>query len=111
MDPVTLDLFAVAARKREAPPYQHGSDTSLAAAQAIAPAAGTLRARVYQAILALPDGLTDEEGCLLTGMNPSTWRPRRIELLEQGLVRQAGTRLTKSGRSAVVWAAAMGGEG
>jgi hypothetical protein len=99
-----LDIFAVAARKA-APPYQVHNETSRQAAQSIAPAAGTLRARVLAAIEAAPGGLTDEEGMAVSGIGPSTYRPRRVELWEAGLVHQAGTRLTKSGRSAVVWAA------
>jgi hypothetical protein len=111
MDPVTLDLFAVAARKREAPPYVNQSDTSRQAAQAIAPAAGTLRARVLAAIEAAPGGLTDEEGCLLTGMNPSTWRPRRGELEKGGFIRDSGrTRKSTAGRDMVVWVATGGGD-
>jgi hypothetical protein len=50
------------------------------------------------------DGLTDEEMQAKTGMNPSTQRPRRCELVEMGKVRDSGsTRRTKSGRKAVVW--------
>jgi hypothetical protein len=104
--PVTLDLFAVAARKKESPPYQVHNETSRLAAQSIAPAAGTLRARVLAVIEAAPGGLTDEEGMTASGIGPSTYRPRRVELWEAGLVHQAGTRLTRSGRSAQVWVAA-----
>jgi hypothetical protein len=101
-----LDIFAVAARKAappvEAPPYQVHNETSRLAAQSIAPAAGTLRARVLAVITEVP--CTDEEGIERSGIAASTWRPRRVELWEAGLVHQAGTRLTKSGRNAVVWA-------
>jgi len=49
-------------------------------------------------------GSTDEEGCLALDMNPSTYRPRRVELWEAGAVQDSGmTRRTKSGRWAVVW--------
>jgi hypothetical protein len=42
----------------------------------------------------------------LTGIPPSTYRPRRVECVEFGLVRDSGlTRPTKSGRAAVVWIA------
>jgi hypothetical protein len=40
---------------------------------------------------------------LALGMNPSTQRPRRIELERRGLVVKDGTRKTSSGRMAVVW--------
>jgi len=108
MDPVQFDIFAVAARKarQEAPPFQHGSETSRAAAVAIRPVAGTLRAWVLDTIESEP--CTDEEGVARTGMNPSTWRPRRVELLEAGLIREAGHRPGRSGRLMAVWAAASG---
>jgi hypothetical protein len=49
-------------------------------------------------------GGTDEELQDALGMNPNTQRPRRIELVERGLVRDSGrTRKTKSGRRATVW--------
>lgn len=103
-----LPLFGPPARPRvEAPPFVHGSETSRQAAVAIRPAAGTLRARVLAAIEGAPEGLTDEEGCERTGMNPSTWRPRRGELLTGGFIRNTGrTRKSASGREMTVWAAA-----
>jgi hypothetical protein len=106
MDPVQFDIFAVHERKQravEAPPFQHAVETSRAAAVAIRPVAGTLRARVLDAIAASAAGLTDEEGCRLTGMNPSTWRPRRGELEVAGLIRAAGVRKSTSGRDMTVW--------
>jgi hypothetical protein len=49
-------------------------------------------------------GATDEEIQFVVGMNPSTQRPRRIELVRMGLVRDSGTtRLTRAGRKATVW--------
>ena len=51
-------------------------------------------------------GLTDEEGCTETGLEGSTFRPRRVELVADGLVFDSGaTRPTRSGRAAVVWQA------
>jgi hypothetical protein len=87
------------------PPAQGHSTTSVAAADAIEPAADTLRGKCLDAIRdAGPDGLTDEEGITRTGMSPSTWRPRRVELVEDGFVRDSRrTRPTASGRAAVVW--------
>ena len=84
-----------------------GSETSKAAARRIEPVRGTLRERVYEA-LRTPGGLTDEEGCERLGMNPSTYRPRRIELFEANrIVKTPLTRATKSGRSAAVYRAFM----
>lgn len=86
-------------------PCQRASSTSRAAAVAIAPAAPTLRAQVLAYIEQHPAGLTDEEVQLGLGMNPSTQRPRRIELVKAGLIREAGSRKTTSGRKATVWQA------
>ena len=100
MDPVQFDIFAVAARKAAEPPHVAHNEESRAAAVSIRPVAGTLRARVLARIEASP--CTDEEGCD-TGMNPSTWRPRRVELLEAGLITRVGVRPGKSGRLMAVW--------
>ena len=86
---------------------QRHSETSISAAVAIEPKAGTLRARVLNALrIRKHHGATDEELQTWLEMNPSTQRPRRVELLESGLIKDSGTtRQTKSGRSAVVWIA------
>ena len=90
------------------PPAQRHSATSKAAAENIKPARPTLRARVLELIRASGSaGLTDDQIQSLTGMNPSTQRPRRIELQEAGLIRDSGkTRPTRSKRQATVWVAA-----
>jgi transcription initiation factor IIE alpha subunit len=62
-----------------------------------------MQRRVLELLKATPDGLTDEEMQLRLEMNPSTQRPRRIELARRGLVVEAGTRRTASGRMATVW--------
>ena len=64
-----------------------------------------LQRQVLEVIAAASDGLTDEEIQLHTGMNPSTQRPRRIELQKRGFIEQAGTRRTAPGRQAAVWRA------
>jgi hypothetical protein len=87
------------------PPAQRHSHTSVAAAKKIAPKASTLRDKVYAAI-AGSHGLTDEECQLELHLDPSTQRPRRIELVRAGLVRDSGQRrYTLSNRLAVVWVA------
>lgn len=90
-----------------AAPAVAGSVTSQEAAEAIAPVAGTLRARVLEVHqVAEEHGLTDEEGIDVTGMSASTYRPRRVELVDDGWLRESGvTRPTRSGRQAVVWVA------
>lgn len=90
-----------------APKYQAHSDTSKSAAAEIEGKARTLRGTVYTFLkISGMYGATDEELQIALGMNPSTERPRRIELVELGLVKKRGkTRPTKSGRQAVVWIA------
>jgi hypothetical protein len=92
-------------------PAQRHSATSVEAAEAIEPKVGTLRRAVLQFIRQRgSDGATDEEIQLALNWNPSTQRPRRVELCNLGLVRDSGrTRLTKAGRKAVVWIATGGG--
>ena len=81
--------------------------TSHAAAVQELPATGSKRHAVYQFVLDHHEhGATDEEIQTGLDMNPSTQRPRRVELVEQGLLEDSGrTRLTRSRRSAVVWVA------
>lgn len=87
--------------------YVRGSETSLEAAIAAEPAAGTQRRRVLDLLREHPfTGLTDHEMQEKLGMNPSTQRPRRVELVDGGLVKDSGIcRLTPSGKRAVVWVA------
>jgi hypothetical protein len=87
-------------------PYQKHSPTSKAAAEAVEPRAKTLRANVLAFIRARGShGATDAEIQSALFMDGSTERPRRVELLEPGLIRQRGTRPTASGRQAAVWIA------
>lgn len=89
-------------------PAHNGTPTSIAAAEQIEPSAGTLRAQVLAYLRERGNaGATDEEMQTALTMNPSTQRPRRIELEKLGLVlRTAQTRKTASGRSAVIFIAA-----
>jgi len=88
--------------------YQRHSATSKASAAAIEVTAETLRGRVYRYLLSYPPGIgaTDENIQDDLEMNPSSQRPRRVELVERGLVYDAGyTSKTKTGRAATVWCA------
>jgi hypothetical protein len=79
-------------------------ETSHAAAEGISDRIGKLQAKVLKALRGHPGGLTDEQLQILLKMNPSTQRPRRIELVEKRLVRDSGVRRpTTSGRPAIVW--------
>ncbi len=92
-------------------PYQVHSETSRMAAIEAESSASTRRARVFRAIQAAGyEGRTDEELQDELNMNPSTQRPRRIELVHRRLVRDSGQmRKTKAGRWATVWIEKRGG--
>jgi hypothetical protein len=96
-----LPLFAAPAR---APAIQH-SRTSMAAADALTSQA--LNALQRQVVAFLHErgdqGATDEEMQNGIPMDPNTQRPRRRELAKRGLVVEAGTRRTASGRMAMIW--------
>jgi len=102
---VSADLFEWQARYYGQPPHVTGSKTSLAASDAIAPKMTELQQKVFEAIDGSGRwGMTDEEGVKATGMNPSTYRPRRIELEASGRIVASGTvRETRAGRRAIVW--------
>lgn len=85
-------------------PSVNGSVTSARAADSLdATTLNRLHRQVLAFLEARPEGATDEEIIAGTGLNPSTARPRRIELARRGLVVEAGTRKTRSGRMACVW--------
>ena len=91
------------------PPAQRHSPTSVNAASEIRPKAATLRAKVLSYLLA-NGPQTDEEMQEGIPMPPSTQRPRRVELVRAGAVRDTGeTRQTRSGRAAAVWSAVANG--
>ena len=87
------------------PPSVAGSPTSVAAAKEIEPVSGALRRQVYAFLRERGrTGATDEEMQDALAMSPSTQRPRRIELVQAGHVRDSGDkRKTRSGRLAMVW--------
>lgn len=89
----------------ESLPYQPHSATSEIAALRMAPNAGTLRAKVLD-FIRQHGAVTDEQIANGLSMNPSTERPRRIELVAGGLVEQApGNGTTAAGRPAALWRA------
>lgn len=84
-------------------PYQPHSETSREAAVQAEPKSHTQRHAVLRVIRS-HGPCTDEFVQEILEMNPSTQRPRRIELVEGGLVRDSGrTAKTRSGRKAVLW--------
>jgi len=89
------------------PPFIRHSDTSRLAAISVLDSARTWRAKVYRYIReAGVNGVTDDEIQRGLGLNPSTQRPRRVELVELGVIADSlDRRRTPSGRLAVVWVA------
>jgi len=86
------------------PPFQKHSDTSRAAAARIH---GEKRRKgrvvVLEFLIAQGSyGATDNEIIEATGLNPSTARPRRIDLMHDGLVEDSGRRRD----NCTVWVAA-----
>jgi hypothetical protein len=95
------------------PPFVRESETSREAAIAIAPNASAIREQVYAFIAKAGSlGTTDEEIQERMALAPNTARPRRVELVTAGRVRDSGRRRnTRSGRQAVVWVAVGVGDG
>lgn len=87
------------------PPHQAHSDTSTAAAEAIAPKFGTITRAVLVELSKYPHGLTDEEAQNIIGMQGNSYRPCRVTLMDNGLVYDTGDRRkTNQRKDAVVWA-------
>ena len=85
------------------PAFVHHSETSMQAALSVKPQGG--RARILDFLRNDKGSWTDEGIAQMLKMNPSTERPRRIELTNAGLIEEAGTAKTSSGRNAVLWRA------
>ena len=97
-----LDLEAMTKGILSAP-YQRHSPTSKAAAKEIEFSHRSLKFRLLNWLYVYGPA-TDLEMQEKIPMNPSTQRPRRIELQKAGYLVDSGEkRKTRSGRSAVVW--------
>lgn len=95
-------LAAYQPRRGREPPVARERPTSVTAGQRIRIPAKTFRGQVLEALRAGPK--TDEEICRATGLRGSSVRPRRGELVHEGLVVDSGeVRPTQSGRDAIVW--------
>lgn len=97
-EPTTPDLFG----QEPLPAYQRTSATSRAAAEAIAPKRATLAAKLLEAYERWGP-MTDDEASRRTGIGLNSLRPRRVWLVEQGLVVVAGIGTSDAGRKATVW--------
>jgi hypothetical protein len=85
--------------------YQKHSPTSREAAFFAEGFSGVAREQVFLQIVKR-GGATDEEIQEAIRMNPSTERPRRVELVEARLIENSGhTRPTSSGMDAAIWIA------
>lgn len=83
-------------------PYQAHSRTSREAASSIQGKSARLRNQVLDELRRNP--ATDEELATTLTLSGNTCRPRRVELVDLGLVEDSGERRkTASGRNAVVW--------
>ena len=82
-------------------------ETSRDALESIEPQIANITDRVYRHILSKgEEGITDDEGFRSMGMNPNTYRPCRINLMDKGLVLNTNTKgITESGRKAWKWRA------
>lgn len=88
-------------------PYQKHSPTSREAARFVTRFSGTARERVFLEILRSGNsGITDESLAIKLNMNPSTVRPRRVELQQAALIQPAlVTHKGASGMRATAWIA------
>lgn len=83
-------------------------DTSIEAFEEIQPKIRKMHATIFDWLDKQPNGATDEEMQVALGMNPSTQRPRRGEMVKLGMVAKTPfTRTTKSGKKAIVWKSAV----
>ena len=83
-------------------PAQQHSETSVAAAKSMGTRALTLRQLVYAELAKA--AMTDEQIAERTGLALNTVRPRRVELVQAGVVIDTGLRSRNhSGRYATVW--------
>lgn len=96
----------------QALPFQAHSSTSKQAARLASSFASSDRWRVFLAIAAAGfTGLADHEAQAKLGMDGNTQRPRRVELLNKGLIADTGFRIKVAAhRQAVSWKLTPKGE-
>ena len=88
----------------ELPPHQRHSETSTAAAIGIKDRFPEMTESILVLFSKEANGLTDEEGQIITGINGNSYRPCRITLYDLGHVAKSGNkRYTTLGNKAEVW--------
>lgn len=103
-----LDLFGQSEPDRypDAPGHR-GIDTSIEAAESVAPKLGRLQKLTLEAIKSRgANGLTADELAASLSLDRYSCQPRVSELRRKGLIADSGKRrLNATGRSAIVWVA------
>jgi transcription initiation factor IIE alpha subunit len=84
-------------------PAQRHSPTSVAAAKSQTKSKKEGDKQTIIAALELHGPLTDEQIVERTGIGANTVRPRRVELVREGLVQAVGEGRTASGKRATTW--------
>ncbi len=109
-EPLCIGGQTVSAPYGGSPPFERGSETSLAAARSMEESAPTLRDRVEEYVKRCgTSGATDDEIEEALGLRHQTASARRRELELLGrIVKGPAFRLTRSGRRAGVYLAAGG---
>lgn len=89
------------------PPFQRHSETSRQAALSVYGAPSqSQESRVYSLLLeSFPRGWSDEQIAEALDLNPSAERPRRVKLVEKGLIEAHGEGTTRAGRRCTLWRA------
>lgn len=84
--------------------FKGRQDTSFAASVYMAPRSGTIRKQVLDQLKQVGPA-TDVELQRDLVLSPNTERPRRVELVEGGFVRDSGHRRRHHGKEHIVWEA------
>lgn len=104
-DPLCVHSFTTGITGSTVPAFQHHSTPSREAAHSIAPRITDLQRRVLDYLKEHPEGATDNALGLALDLKGSTLRPRRIELVDLGLVVDSGRYARDGGskRRSTVW--------
>lgn len=97
------DAIVGSMQRLDAKLAHNAQPTSVTAAQTTSPRSPSARWKILKALSDL-GGRTDEELQAQVGLAANTERPRRIECVDEGWVKDSGiTRPTKAGGPSIVW--------